>query len=50
MIDYRWSWILRDGGDADFSWIRELFVGVVDGFNMKFKGKSPDIYLRGDCS
>ena len=50
MIGYRCSWILRDGGDADFSWIRELFVRTIDGFNRKSEGKSPDMDLRGDCS
>ena len=46
-ICYRFSWILRDGGDADFSWIRELFVGIVDGFRRKSEGQSPDMDLRG---
>ena len=50
MIGYRCSWILRDGGDTDFSWIREVFVGTVDGFSKKSEGQSPDIDLRGDCS
>ena len=38
LIGYRSSWILRDGGDANFSWIREVFVGTVDGFCRKSKG------------
>ena len=50
LIGYRCSWILRDGGDVDFSWIREVFVGTVDGFSRKFEGQSPDMDLRGDCS
>lgn len=50
MIGYMCSWILRDGGDANFSWIREVFVGMVDGFSRKSKGRSPDMNLRGDCS
>ena len=50
LIGYRFSWILRDGDDADFSWIREVFVGMVDGFNRKSGGHSPDMDLRGDCS
>ena len=50
MIGYRCSWILREGSDADFSWIREVFVGMVDGFCRKSKGQSPDMDLRRDCS
>ena len=50
MIGYRCSWILRDSGDADFSWIREEFVGTVDGFSRKSEGQSPNIDLRGDFS
>ena len=38
MIAYRCSWILRDGGEVDFSWIREEFVGIVDGFSKKSGG------------
>ena len=34
-IGYRFSWILRDGGDANFSWIREVFVGTIDGFRRR---------------
>ena len=50
MIGYRCSWILRDGGDVDFSWIRDIFVGTVDGFNRKIAGYLANMYLRGDCS
>ena len=50
MIGYRCSWILRDGGDADFSWIREVFVGMVDGFIRKSERQSHNMDLRGDCS
>ena len=50
MIGYRCSWILRDSGDANFSWIIEEFFGIVDGFSKKSEGQSPDIELRGDCS
>ena len=50
LIGYRCSWILRDGGDADFSWIREVFVGMINGFNKKSEGWSPYMYLRRDCS
>ena len=50
MIGYRCSWILRDNDDVDFSYIREAFVGTVDGFSRKFKGHSPDMDLRGDFS
>ena len=50
MIGYRCSWILRDGGDADFSCIREVIFGIVDGFNKKSEGQSPDMDLRRDCS
>ena len=35
LIGYRCSCILRDGGDVDFSWIREVFIGIVDGFSKK---------------
>ena len=45
-MGYRCSWILRDGGDADFSEIREVFIGMVDGFSRKSKGHSPDMDLR----
>ena len=38
IIGYRFSWILRDGGDVVFSSIRELFVGMVDGFSRKSEG------------
>ena len=51
MIGYRCSWILRDYGDVDFSWIKEtVFVGIVDGFSRKYEGQSSDMDLRGDCS
>ena len=50
LIGYRCSWILRGGGDADFSWIREVFVEMVDGFSRKYEGHSPDMDLRGDFS
>ena len=50
MISYRCSWILRDGGDVDLSWVREVFVGPFDGFSRKFEGYSPDMDLRGDFS
>ena len=50
MIGYRCSWILRDDGDAVFSWIRGVFVGIVDGFSRKSEGQSHHIDLRGDCS
>ena len=50
LIGYRFSWILRDDGDADFSWIREVFVGIVDGLSRKSEGQSLDMDLRGDCS
>ena len=50
MIGYRCSRILRDIGDADFSWIREEFVGTVDCFSRKSEGQSPDMDLTGDCS
>ena len=50
MIGYRCAWILRDVGDADFSWIREVFFGIFDGFRKKSKGHSPDMDLRGDLS
>lgn len=49
-IDYRFSQILRDGGYVDFSWIREVFFGIVDGFSRKSEGQSSDMGLRGDCS
>ena len=49
LIGYKCSWILRDGGDVDFSWIREVFAGTVDGFSRKSEGHSPDMDLR-DCS
>ena len=44
MIGYKCSWILRDGGDVDFSWIREVFVGTVDGFSKNYEvlGKGVD--------
>ena len=47
---YRCSWILRNGGNANFSWIREVFFGIVDGFSRKFEGYSLDMDLRGDFS
>ena len=47
MIGYRCSWILRDGGDDNFSWIREVFIGIVDGFNRKSEGQSLDMDLKG---
>ena len=50
LIHYKCSWILRDSGDVDFSWIREVFIGIVDGFSKKMEGHSPDMDLRGDCS
>ena len=50
MIGYRCSWILRDGGDFDFSWIREVFFGMVDGFSRRSEGQSLDMDLREDCS
>ena len=50
LIGYRCSCILRDVGDVDFSWIREVFVEMVDGFSRKSEGQSPDMDLRGDCS
>ena len=50
MIGYSDPWILRDGGDTDFSWIREVFVGTINGFNKKYKGQSPNMELRGDFS
>ena len=50
MIGYRCLWILRDDGDVVFSWIREVFVGMVDGFSRKSEGQSPDMDLREDCS
>ena len=50
MIGYRCSWILRDGGDADFSWIRDVFIWIVVGFNKKSEGNSYDMDLRGDSS
>ena len=31
----------------DFSWIREVFVGTIDGFNRKYKGHSPDMDVIG---
>ena len=37
LIGYKCSWILRDGGDVDLSWIREVFVGTIDGFSRKSK-------------
>ena len=40
----------RDGGDVDFSWIRDVFVGIIDGFSRKSEAHSPDIDLRRDCS
>ena len=43
LIGYRTSWILRDSGDADFSWIREVFVGMVDGFSRNSDRQSPDM-------
>ena len=50
LIIYRFSWILRDICDIDFSWIREVFVGIVDGFSNKSEGQSLDMDFRGDCS
>ena len=50
LISYRYSWILKDNGDVDFSWIRDVFVGIVVAFSRKFEGHSPDMDLRGDCS
>ena len=50
MIGYRFSWILRDGVDADFSYIREVFFRTDDGFSRKSKGHSPKMELRGDFS
>ena len=50
MIGYRCSWTLTDGGDADFSWIREVFVGMVASFRRKSEGNSLDMNLRGDFS
>ena len=50
MIGYRCSWILRDGGDANFSSIREVFIGMVDGFSRNSEGQSHDMDLRGNCS
>ena len=41
------AWKLRDGGDVDFSWIREVFVGMVDSFSKKPEGHSLDMDLRG---
>ena len=49
-IGYRCSWIVRDGGDDDFSWIREVIVGTVDSFSKNSEGNSPDMDLRGDFS
>ena len=49
LAGYRCSWILRDSGDADFSWIRDVFVGLVVGFTRKSEEHSPDMDLRGDC-
>ena len=49
LIGYRCSWILRDGGDVDFSWIREV-LGQLFGFSRKSEAQSPDMDLRGDCS
>ena len=49
LIGYRFSWILRDSGDVDFSWIRDVFFGTIVGFN-KSEGHSPDMDLRGDFS
>ena len=50
LIGYRCSWILRDDGDADFSWIREVFISTIDGFRSKSKGYSLDMDLGGNCS
>ena len=50
LIIYRCSWVLRDGGDADFSWIRDVLVGTVDGFSKKSEGNSTDMDFRGDFS
>ena len=47
MIVYRCSWILRDSGDVNFSWIRKVFFGTTDGFSRKSKVQSPDMELRG---
>ena len=49
LIGYRCSWILRDGGDANFSWIREVLVGIVDDFSRKSEGHSPNMDFGGDC-
>ena len=38
LMGYRCSWIPKDGGDVDFSWIRKVFVGIVDDFNRNFEG------------
>ena len=50
MIGYKYSRIIRDSGDANLFWVREVFVGTVDGFSRKSEGQSPDMDLRGDCS
>ena len=50
-IIYRWSWINRDGGDADFFIVLEnifwdnYLVSVGES-----KGNSPNMDFRGDCS
>ena len=44
------SWILRDDDDVDFSWIMEVFVGIIDGFTRKSEGYLSDMDLRGDFS
>ena len=48
MASYRFSWILRDGGDVDFSWIRDVLVGTIVSFSRKSKEHSSDMDLRGD--
>ena len=42
--------VLQDGGDANFSCIREVFVGILDGFSRKSEGHSPNMDLRRDSS
>jgi len=50
LIGYRCLWILRDSRDVDFSWIREVFGGTINGFSKNYEGHSPDMDLRWDSS
>ena len=47
LIGYRCSWILRDSDDADFSWIIEVYLGMVVVSVGESEGHSPNMDLRG---